>query len=54
MHEINTTIKEENKKLLIIMLLTKKHYEKMQEISTETCQKRKSIKKGNIKGKDTT
>ena len=36
------------------MLLTKKSSEKIQEISKETCQRRKRIKKGNIKGKYTT
>ena len=49
MHKIDITIKEENKRLLI-----KKREEKIQEISIETCQKRKRIKKGNIKEKDTT
>ena len=45
MHGINITIKEENKRLLNIMLPTKKYEEIMQEISIETCQKRKRIKK---------
>ena len=54
MHWINITIKEKNKKLLNIVLLIKRFLEKMQGISIETCQKRKRIKKGNIKGKDTT
>ena len=54
MNGINITIKEENKRLLSIMLLIKKPLEKMQEISIETCQRKKRIKKENIKGRDTT
>ena len=54
LHWINFTIKEKNKKLLSIVLLIKRFLEKMQGISIETCQKRKRIKKGSIKGKDTT
>ena len=41
------TIKEENKKLLSTIV------EMQKKISIETCQKRKRIKKGNIKEKDT-
>ena len=36
------------------MPLTKKSYEKIKKISIETCQRKKSIKKGNIKEKGTT
>ena len=36
------------------MLLTKKSSENMQEISIEACQIKKSVRKRNIKEKDTT
>ena len=44
MQDTNIIIKEVKKKLLSIMLLTKKFYKKIQEMSIEACQKRKKGK----------
>ena len=46
--------KEGKKRLLSITLRIEKFKEKMQEVSIETRQGKKKIKKGNIKEKDTT
>ena len=54
MHRTNIIIKEKVKRVLSIMLLTMKFSEKMEAISIEACQKKKKIKRGNIKEKDAT